>query len=277
MPVAFNFRTLVRQVVPAPVTRAVRGILVWKRWAKFRPYAVTKTVQGETFQFLIGDATAKLWYSGENHEWWPELGFIRDRMLSQDDLAFEVGSHHGFHTLFLAHGSARVVAIEPNLHNVKILRQNLELNGLKNVTVLPIAIGDSAGHISLPKDSCEGGVLLQNTENLSTSDARLLPLDQLAQEYGFPQFVKIDVEGYEDRVLKGASKILERRPKIAIEVHVDWVSRYGSSVGEVIELLNLPSYEVWILPQDTKQVIKWEGKDFATYPPPKFHLFLLPR
>lgn len=110
---------------------------------------------------------------------------------------------------------------------------------------------------------------------LPTLDVDLFTLDQLAHEHGFPQMLKIDVEGFEAHALKGAAQILKRRPKIAIEIHVEWVSRYGSSVGEVISLLNLKSYRVWIL-HHRFSLEPWNGQDFGEYPPPKFTLFLLP-
>jgi len=139
------------------------------------------------------------------------------------------------------------------------------------------AVGDSHGTIGLLEDSNQGGVSCeQGTDSHFTVRAKLMSLDQIAYECGFPQFLKIDVEGFEDRALKGATQILRRRPKIAIEVHTEWVSRYGSSVGEVISLLNLKDYRVWIMPYTAEEVSAWDGRDFSAYPPPKFMLFLVP-
>jgi hypothetical protein len=55
---------------------------------------------------------------------------------------------------------------------------------------------------------------------------------------------------------------------------VDWVSRYSSSVGEVLDLLGLHSYRVWVLVHGG-EVQPWNGEDLTKLPPPKFHLFLL--
>ena len=75
---------------------------------------------------------------------------------------------------------------------------------------------------------------------------------------------------------KGATKILQRRPKIAVEVHVEWVARYGSSVRAVLDLLSLDSYRVWVLLHGSADVTRWNGEDLTSAPPPKFHLFMLP-
>jgi FkbM family methyltransferase len=235
-----------------------------------------KHIQGESFQFYMGDLTAKSWYEGDHHEWMLEIPFILDHMLSPTDIVFEVGSHHGFHLIPIARRVSRAIAIEPNPHNVAILKKNLALNSLNNVTVVQAAIGDSVGRISILQDTNEGGVSSSGMNDLPTISVDLLPLDQLAEQFGFPQFLKIDVEGFENRVLKGASQIMRYRPKIAIEVHVDWIARYGSSVEELLGLLRLDDYKVWILSWPPVRVTQWGGEDLRTYPPPKFHLYLLP-
>jgi len=197
-------------------------------------------------------------------------------MISPGDLVFDVGSHHGFYAVYMARRAARVLAVEPNPHNVMILQENIGLNGLHNVMVRQAAVGDSVGKISLLRDSERGGIDSSSTRTSPAIDVELLPLDQLAKEYGFPQLVKIDVEGFEASVLRGASEIMRRRPKIAIEIHVDWLARYGSSVKEVLDLLHPESYRVFVLRPKSQQVRPWNGEELPAEPPPKFHLFLLP-
>jgi FkbM family methyltransferase len=197
-------------------------------------------------------------------------------MVSPGDLVFDVGSHHGFYTLVMARRALRVIAIEPNPYNVVRLEKNIALNHSENVSVRQTAVGGSKGKISLLCESDWGGVQSSDTKTLPTIDVDVVRLDDLAEEYGFPQFLKIDVEGFEAGVLRGALRILERRPKVAIEVHVDWVARYGSCVAEVIELLNLDSYRVSVLAHGGTEVRPWDGSDLTKLPPPKFHLFLLP-
>ncbi|HST10056.1 MAG TPA: hypothetical protein VLL05_06750, partial [Terriglobales bacterium] len=58
---------------------------------------------------------------------------------------------------------------------------------------------------------------------------------------------------------------------------VDWVSRYGSSVQEVIDLLSLESYRVGVLPYFLDELKLWSGDDLRQYPSPKFTLFLMPK
>ena len=235
---------------------------------------MTKSVAGDSLQFHIADATARQWY-GWHDPTNPEVIFIRN-MISPADLVFDVGSHHGFYTLAMARRAGRVIAIEPNPYNVAMLEKNIVLNHIENVIVRPTAVGDSSRKIQLLCESDWGGVQSSDTGAFPTVDVDMLRLDDLAEDYGFPQFLKIDVEGFEAGVLQGASRILQRRPKIAIEVHVEWLARYGSSVAEVIELLNLNRYHVSVLAHGGTQVRPWDSSDLTKLPPPKFHLFLLP-
>lgn len=270
-------RSVIQQAMPDSITRLIRGGFLWKRRAQFRPYNIIKTIEGESFPFHIGDETGQSWYRPPKDPVYRELAFIRDRMLGAGDVVFDVGSHHGLHAICMARHCAQVVAIEPNPHNVEILKKNVALNALQNVVVRQAAVGDSCGKISLLQDSDKGGVASSNTQRLPAIDTELVSLDQIAREYTFPDLLKIDVEGYEDRALKGATEILQHRPKIAIEVHVDWVARYGSSVKEVIDLLNVSAYRVWVMPYTMDEVVVWDGRDFNEYPPPKFMLFLMPQ
>lgn len=157
-----------------------------------------------------------------------------------------------------------------------ILRKNIALNCLQNVTVRQAAVGERVSKLVLLEDSDRGGVCLAQGD-LPTIEVDVLPLDQLAEEYGFPALLKVNVEGFEGQALKGAERILRQSPKIMIEVHVEWVARYGSSVNKVIDLLNVSSCDVWVMPYPSEEVVSWSGKAFEEYPPPKFTLFLLPK
>ena len=274
-----SLRTLARQFTPAPVRRLIRATILRDQQPRFRPHTIVKTIGGESFPFYIGDPTAEAWYVPDKDPVNAELVFLRDHMIAPGDLVFDVGSHHGLHAVFLARRPVHVVAIEPNPLNIKCLRQNVELNNLQNVVIRQTAVGNTRGSVSLPLDSGDGGILLDRSKSLPTVDVELLPLDELVSQYGMPSLLKIDVEGFEARVLEGATAILRRRPKIAIEVHTEWVSRYGSSIDEVVKLLNLDAYRVWVFPYNPAidEVRPWEGEDMNAYPPPKFTLFLLPK
>lgn len=163
-------------------------------------------------------------------------------------------SKFGDNTLFLDIGAAagtmtvpyalsfpeglRVVSFEPSRRARDYLARTLARNGARNVTVLPVALSDGAGSLSFmefPEDSSGRMPFLPEGSRLQLPPEELYPgavqyavevrtLDSLSEQLRFYEaetiVVKIDVEGFEDRVLKGALKTLERfKPFLAIDIH----------------------------------------------------------
>ena len=132
------------------------------------------------------------------------------------DLVFDVGAHVGRHAELFTDLGARVVSIEPNPSCCAQLRR---LAKVRDVHVENCAAGDTPGKLKLR--ICEDSVIStvveawyegarrspihQDAQWLESVDVDVVTLDQLAERYGIPTFVKIDAEGYDDHVLKGMS------------------------------------------------------------------------
>lgn len=132
------------------------------------------------------------------------------------DLVFDVGAHVGRHAELFTDLGARVVSIEPN---PVCCEQLTRLAKVRDVHVEHCAAGDAPGKLKLR--ICEDSVistvveawyegarrspLHQDSRWLETVEVNVVTLDQLAERYGIPAFVKIDAEGYDDHVLGGAS------------------------------------------------------------------------
>jgi FkbM family methyltransferase len=162
-------------------------------------------------------------------------------------VAIDVGANVGMFTvpLALAVGpSGRVLTIEPSPENVQRLERNLELNSIENVVVEPIAVGDHAGRLVLQLASDPG---FHSTAEIAESRAvdeqvtvRAETLDQVWLRAHAPavSFVKIDTEGSEDAVLRGAEQILRTcQPALLVEAkgaervrELDsWLGHFGYS------------------------------------------------
>jgi FkbM family methyltransferase len=162
-------------------------------------------------------------------------------------VAIDVGANVGMFTvpLALAVGpSGRVLTIEPSPDNVERLERNLDLNSLENVMVEPIAVGDKAGRLVLQLANDPGfHSTAEIAESRSVDESLMVKaetLDQVWLRAHAPNvtFIKIDTEGSEDAVLRGAEQILRTcQPALLVEAkgrerlrELDaWLGRLGYS------------------------------------------------
>jgi FkbM family methyltransferase len=157
----------------------------------------------------------------------PELRVMK-RFVPRDRDSIDVGANVGVHSYFLARWSRSVHAFEPNPRLVEYLRRAVS----RNVAVSAIALSDSTGmaRLSIPRlhgveadpyASIEPRVASLRANEFGAAvdevEVRTAPLDSLRMtEIGF---IKIDVEGHELSVLRGARETLERdRPTLLIEL-----------------------------------------------------------
>ncbi len=152
----------------------------------------------------------------------------------------DVGGHIGYHALgFAAHQpAARVVSFEPNPANLARLRANLDRNAdlAARIDVLPTALADRSGELTLvASDDVDGGgsscSFLAGSETpfagaaydaFGRTTVAVRTIDELAYDGSrpAPSLIKVDVEGAELRVLRGASRTIDQlAPAWLIEVH----------------------------------------------------------
>ncbi|CTQ71487.1 FkbM family methyltransferase [Roseibium alexandrii] len=131
--------------------------------------------------------------------------------LSDDAVFVDVGANIGVYTVFAAHHGARVIALEPNAHSVDKLQCNIDANGLQNVTIVPTAAGPRDDVLELYSETSNRGFgtldkRVTNGEwggDWAPSTVKMRPLTTIVDEAGVKKIdvLKIDVEGFEDRVL----------------------------------------------------------------------------
>jgi FkbM family methyltransferase len=163
----------------------------------------------------------------------------------------EVGANMGIHTIPLARAlrerRRQLVAFEPQPVLFQQLCANLALNGLMNVTAWPFACGEEQGVVTFPrpdylKTGNFGGVPMQNsapTAGMACAQAPCVTLDYMlpSERVGL---LKIDVEGFELRVLKGGRALIQRsRPLLYVE------NDRAEHSQELIEWLWEMGYNLW--------------------------------
>jgi FkbM family methyltransferase len=183
------------------------------------------------------------------------------RALAPKDIAIDCGANLGFSTLLMAclvgeHGW--VLAVEPDSANMKALVRNIDLNKLLNVQVVNTPLWSRAKAVTFVEreDGGESGVVEPTSADQlvlpqGTVTKWATPLDQheLART---PKLVKIDVEGAEHEVLKGAEKLLTKwhPPYIVAEMNVDALYKLGSSQHALRGFMRERGYEAFVLQTD---------------------------
>lgn len=172
------------------------------------------------------------WLAGGFHNYEVEEVACARQWLRPADTVFDVGAHIGFYaTLFSRLApSGRVVAFEPDPANLELLRRNLDRNRAANVTLVARAVSETSGIRKFAIDGATGssgtlefdlayGSRLEGAAQGFRS-VTTMTLDQAGEEFGAADFVKIDVEGHELPVLRGAGRLLANARLRALIVEV---------------------------------------------------------
>lgn len=236
----------VRRSAPVPAEHAI--------WRAIRPVyrdLLARVGQRGLERRINGTDTirvlAELYNLGETYE--PEVWRLVMGELRNDDTVADVGASIGLYTLAIARrlGSAgRMVAFEADPSTARMLRTMVELNGVgARTTVVSAAVGDRPGTIRFANG--------RGVESHVTLDAQpgSIEVDMITLDSVFPtesvDLVKIDVEGYEEHVLRGAERLLtdpRRAPRtLFVEVHPFAWSGFGVSGESLLRILNEYGYD----------------------------------
>jgi FkbM family methyltransferase len=193
----------------------------------------------------IPDPLAEGWY---DHDMLPPPGiaFLRERgVLKPGARVFDFGAHHGVVALVLARDvgpTGYVVAVEADSHNARTAEVNRELNSAENLKILHAGGAAQEGTMGF-SEGLNGSA---DERGLARVPARTI--DGLAEEYGVPDLVLIDVEGYEEQVLRGGRAVLDNgRTTFLVELHEPKVlAAYDATPASVCGFLE--SFEVFVSP-----------------------------
>ena len=179
----------------------------------------------------------------------PVASFLRERV-KPGAVCVDVGANVGVYVLQFAHWSApsgRVIAFEPNPGARAVLEDHILFNELGDrVTVVPAAVSSSAGVATLYADGADGMSRLGEPNSAIAERAReinvaTVTLDEYcAGERVSPDWLFIDIEGFEIAALEGARKLIESRGAalgIVVEMHPNAWASAGTERAQLERLL----------------------------------------
>jgi len=201
----------------------------------------------------LDTALGTLWFDGADEHltpwirsqgvWEADVMKLLARWLKPGSLFVDVGANVGFHAVFAARLGARVVAVEPVPWTLELLRANVWRHGVA-VEVVEAAAADAAGTVRVAHDPAHRSGAAIGADGVEVRAARL---DELVPA-GAVDVLKVDVEGAEPLVLRGASAILARSPLLAAIVEFrDEPHAGGESPAEVLAFYESLGFELCLL------------------------------
>ena len=158
-----------------------------------------------------------------------EHKYLLEEYLKKGSTVLDLGANIGYYACMEAKiigSTGKIIAIEPHPENLRLLRINIELNELSNIaTVVHGGGGDIAGTANLHVSNHSNLHSFLKDKN-STSETIQVPIftfEQIINNYGEIDFLRMDIEGFEVNVLKSfidALPNMRKRPTILFETHL---------------------------------------------------------
>jgi FkbM family methyltransferase len=182
-----------------------------------------------------------------------EENFVR-RIDLKNKVVFDIGAFEGLFTIRFASQAARVVTFEPHPWCQAATMKNIEVNDFSNVTLVPVALGDVPGvmTLSFPEHEPARSTLEPDTvavlhrtgyDRLTTMPVLVWTLDDAFRSLKLPvpDLIKVDAEGAEVGIVRGGMDVIrECSPVLYIELH-------SGKGPEVAAVLRQAGYSVWHL------------------------------
>lgn len=181
----------------------------------------------------------------------------------------DVGANIGFYTMLsatLVGTSGQVLAVEPNLANVRLLEASRRLNGFENVMVAPMAASDRTGVLALHAGESNGTTTQLENANDVLEANELVPCVSVDALLGKDQkidFIKVDVEGAEALAIKGMRDVIHRcKPVIVSEFSPESLPTFSGCTGkEYLDMLIGMGYSICVI--ETEKVVDYGTDAFA--------------
>jgi FkbM family methyltransferase len=246
----------------------------------FKPYvARNRRIGAIAFDMWITDPVAEEWYGGERSFDLPECVWLLSHVRTGMKVA-DCGAHHGFLTVAFskAVGPTGIVqAWEALPLNAAVIDKNLSLNACNNVIVRPVALGDERKMVPLWSHTSNCLIPWRDAA-YGNCEVQMVRLDDEIPVDVEVDLIKVDVEGSDLEMIRGARRVLTQRPIIDLELHCCLFENRNEVVAEIFSILEPLAYTYSVLARGDDVVRdggwKIDLMELAQYENP--HVFCLP-
>lgn len=202
------------------------------------------------------DGAARILYYFNQYE--PEILGFWEKIIKPGMTVFDIGANIGLYSLFLSSRigkGGKIHAFEPVRKTYQKMIENIKLNGTEIIHLNNMAVGSLEGEVELviDEDSAKSYTRkIDPQKNMTHSESvPSTTIDSYCKRNNISKldFMKIDVEGFEFDVLKGAQHTLQNNPPqmIQLEVIENFLQRNGRSVAEILDFTSIFGYHPFCL------------------------------
>jgi len=215
----------------------------------------TIEVLGVKYKYFINDCMAAN-SVGKKREWEPHIRKFTNLYNEIYDIKniIDIGANFGYHTLLFSQNcSENVYAFEPQIQNFELLEENIKMNEIKNIILYNYACGDQNCEIKMPIIDTNQTINMGDfTPNLNcTNNNFSITKSIVLDEIFFHQkidFIKIDVQGWEKKVLLGAINLLKtQKPVIIVEFEYHQLIKTNTTCKELFDFIRKQNYYIFYL------------------------------
>jgi FkbM family methyltransferase len=189
---------------------------------------------------------------------------IMKKLLRPGFVCLDVGANVGAYALNMSTEIGKngmVYAFEPSPETFKVLKENVKSSGLKNIVPHKYAVGDKNGEAILHVAFQSGLTGIGDTGRgtiVSKISVPMITLDNFVKKESIDRvdFLKIDVEGFEPAVLKGAQNMLTNsNMKVFTELDQTNTDSNGFDRQDIISWMSSLGYKAWGINRESRKVI----------------------
>jgi len=226
---------------------------------------ISEEILGFRFKYFTNDCMGSN-SVGSNQQWEPHITKFTKLYNSLYKLRsiIDIGANFGYHTLlFSQECSENVYSFEPQIQNFGLLEENVKINEIKNIILNNYACGDENCEILMPIFNCDDitttttpninmGDITPNQVNLNGNQHFSISKSIVLDEYTFSShkidLIKIDVQGWEKKVLVGATNLLKtHKPILIVEFENFQLEKTNTTCKNLFDFIREQDYYIFFL------------------------------